>query len=276
MDLSSAKNLIEKYEIEKIPAIIITGEINKTNFVDFEEKKGALLFTKTSLPYTDAKTGKIKGVVSLTYISDASCDKCIDLTTLIEQIKTSVTIRNEKIIDLEEASSLVKQYNIEKIPTLILSKDLEEYKDIAALWKTIGTTEADGSYITRNITAPYLDLKKGKVVGLVDLIMLTDKSCTKCYNVTLHKPILARFGVELNSERTVDISDSEGKELVKKYNIKLVPTTILSKDADFYPALKQIWQQGGSIENDETYVFREMSAMTNIVYKNLTTGEVVG
>ena len=77
----------------------------------------------------------------------------------------------------------------------------------------------------------------------------------------------------MNSEKTVDIASDEGKALIKKYSIKSVPTIILSKDADAYPALKQIWQQVGSVEEDGNYVFREVTQMGS--YKDLTTGDVV-
>ena len=277
MDLSSAKALISKYDIRIIPAIIITGEINKTDFKDFEEKDNALLFSKQTPPYTDAVSGKIKGRVSLIHLKDKSCDKCTDLTSIIESIKQNAKLTDEKIVDISsaEGKNLVEKYDIEKAPTLILSKDLSFYAKISEAWSQIGTVEGDGSYIIRVINPPYVNISANETVGLVDLIMLKDKSCANCYDVTVHKPILQNLGTALNSEKTIDIADKEGKELIEKYKIKLVPTIILSNDADAYPALKQVWGQVGSIEGDGTYVFRGLAVM-GVAYKNLTSGEVVG
>jgi len=276
LDFNSAKELIKKYKIEKIPTIIVTGEINKTNFGDFEEKGNALLFIKQTPPYTDAVSGKIKGRVSLIHLKDKNCGKCSDITLIIEGLKQSATkIVDEKVVDIgsSEGKELIKKYKIEQVPTLILSKELSVYTEISGAWGSIGTIENDGSYIVRDISPPYVNTSTNKVVGLVDLIMLTDSGCTGCYDVKLHKPILTKYGIGLNSEKTVDIASDEGKALIKKYSIKSVPTIILSKDADAYPALKQIWQQVGSVEEDGNYVFREVTQMGS--YKDLTTGDVV-
>lgn len=276
LDFSSAKGLIKKYGIEKIPTIIVTGETNKTKFGDFEEKDGALLFMKQTPPYTDAISGKVEGRVSLIHLKNKDCDKCIDLSSTIDGLKKNVKIVDEKIVDIgsSEGKELVRKYNIEQAPTLVLSKDLSVYI-VSETWDNVGTIEKDGSYIVRGISPPYVNTSTNEIVGLVALIMLTDKSCAECYDVTIHKQIIPRFGVvSLGSEKTVDAGDSEGKALIEKYDIKLVPTIILSKDADVYPALKQIWQQVGSVEKDGSYIFRKLSDLQT-TYKNLTTGEVV-
>ena len=275
LDISSAKALISKYGIKVIPTIIITGEINKTNFGDFEEKGNALVFAKQAPPYTDAVSGKILGKVSLIHLKDKSCDKCTDLTTIIDGLKQSAKIVDEKTLDISssEGKELIKKYSIEQVPTLILSNELSVYTTISQGWSNVGTVEKDGSYVVREISPPYINASTNKIVGLVDLTMLTDKSCASCYDVTLHKPILVRFSVDVTSEKTVDIADNEGKELIKKYDIKLAPTIILSKDAGVYTALKQIWPQVGSIEDDGTYVFRDVKQMGS--YKDLEKGEVI-
>ncbi len=276
LDFSSAKELIKKYGIEKIPTIIVTGEINKTKFGDFEEKDGVLLFAKQTPPYTDAISGKVEGRVSLIHLKDKSCGKCTQLSQAIEGLKKNVKIVDEKEVDINssEGRSLISKYSINQAPTLILSKELSVYS-VSEGWSNIGSIEDDGSYIMRGISPPYTNTSTNKVVGLVGLTMLTDKSCSECYDVAMHKQIIPQFGVaSLGAEKTVDAGDSEGKALIKKYDIKLVPTIILSKDADAYPALKQIWQKVGSVEDDGTYVFRKLADL-GVPYKDLATGEVV-
>ena len=85
------------------------------------------------------------------------------------------------------------------------------------------------------------------------------------------------FGIVLDEEKTLDISSAEGKNLVSKYKIEKIPATVISLDADAYPALKQVWidpRQGvGTIESDGWYVFRATEAMGT--WKNTTSGQVV-
>ena len=234
------------------------------------------MFIKQTPPYTDAVSGKIKGIVSLIHLKDNNCDKCTELTVLIDGLKQDVKITDEKIIDISSSKGkeLIAKYEIKQVPTLILSDDISFYTTISETWDQVGTIEDDGSYVVRDINPPFIDTSTNKITGLVDLILLTDEGCVECYDVEIHKPILERFGVIVDNEETVDIGDNKGKALVKKYDIKSVPTIILSEDAGVYKSLKQVWLQIGSVEEDGTYIFRELSAV-NAVYKDLTTGEII-
>jgi len=113
------------------------------------------------------------------------------------------------------------------------------------------------------------------VAGLVELTLLNDSSCTKCYDVNVHKTILNRFGITLAAEKTLDVSDDEGKALIEKYGITLVPTMIISQDASAYPLFTPVWATVGSVEDDGVYVFRKPDVM-KVPYKDLSTGEVLG
>ena len=103
--------------------------------------------------------------------------------------------------------------------------------------------------------------------------MLVDDQCSDCYDVSIHKSALERFGVYLSEEETVDYLSGAGKNLVSKYNIKKIPTIILSKNANVYESLNQAWEQVGTIETDGTYVFRDVESMGN--YNDLDLNEIV-
>ncbi len=118
-----------------------------------------------------------------------------------------------------------------------------------------------------------MDITEKKVKGLVTLTLLDDKSCTECYNVSLHKLVLDRFNMYIEDERMVDITDSEGKYLINKYSITQVPTIILSGEVSEYTALTNIWDQVGTVEEDGSYVFRKLEVMGT--YKDLTADKVV-
>lgn len=279
LDTKQAKELIDKYEIEKIPTIVILGEINKTRIKNVDSRKDALIYTQLSPPYVDTETNKVVGRVSATIIKDSSCDVCYDVESVLDQFKKAdVKIVSEKSIESSSrnAKELIKRYEIDRVPTLILSKDLEAYgEEITNLWKQIGYVAPDGSYVTRISIPPYLNLSTNKIEGLVSLIVLEDRSCIGCYNASsFHTPILKRIGIVPEKEEVIDISSSKGKALIEKYSIEKVPTILLNGDLDIYPALTRVWETVGTVESDGTYVFREMDAIRK-AYKDLTNDEVV-
>ena len=277
-DSREGKALIGKYKIEKIPAIILTGEIEKVSIEDLEKRQDALLLVQPEPPYTDAATGKIEGKVALYILKDTACGKCNDLSLLISQIKNAgIRISDEKIVAPEsgEGKVLISKYNIGFVPSLILSKDAAAYSIMQQAWQQIGSRENDGSYVLRVVSPPFINLTTAKLRGLVDITYLTDKTCTECYNVSQHRLILANpqgFAMKLEKEETYDISDAKGKELIAKYSITKIPTVILSNEIDAYPSslpLKQFF----SVEKDGSYVFRKMEVVGT--YKDLAANQVV-
>ncbi len=275
---SEAKELIKKYNLKKVPAIILTGETAKAKLNGFEARDDALIFSEIKPPYVDLALNNIVGRVSSTIIKDSACEKCPDMANMLKLIKDAgikVTAESTLEISEAEAKSLIEQYSIRSLPAMILSKDISAYENIAANWKSIGTVESDGSYIARSTMPPYLNLTTNKVVGLVDLIYVTDKSCTECYDPkTFHEPIIERFGVAINSKKELDVSDEAAKSLIEKYSIKKAPTIILAGDVSAYAGLVSAWKSVGTVESDSAYVFRNVE-IAGEPYKDLVKNEVV-
>lgn len=277
-DSKEGREIISKYKIEKVPAVVVTGEIEKINIQGLEKKENALVLTQVKPPYTNALTGKIEGKVSLYILKDAACEKCNNLSILTSQIKAAgIKLSEEKIIApaSDEGKELIKKYSIDFVPAMILSKDASAYEIMQQAWQQIGSRESDGSYVLRLVNPPFINLTTGKLRGLIDITYVTDKSCVECYNVSQHRLILTNpqtFAMKLDKEETYEIADAKGKELIAKYNITKVPTIILSDDASAYPsslALKQFF----SVENDGSYIFRQMDVVG--AYKDLATSQVV-
>lgn len=274
---NEAKELISKNGLEFIPAVVVTGEINKTEHAGFVIKNGVLLLGKPTPPYYDLARKKIIGKVALTIINDSACSKCSKLAPIVLQLKAAgVSISSEKTIDSssEEAKALIEKYKIEKLPSLMLSEDASSYEIMKQAWLQMGTVEKDGVHVMRSVNPPYVEVATGKIKGLVALTVLNDSSCRECYDATRHVQILQNgYGVVLESQKTVDISSAEGKELVKKYSITGVPT-IIYYGAEPYESLKQPWLTVGSIEKDGAYIFRDFTNWQGNAYKDLTTGKV--
>lgn len=277
------KELLAKYNIEKIPTLLIMGETDKesvqsilSNFGN-KSSDGTIVFDKQQLPYVDVSTGKVLGRVSSILIKDTSCKNCFDVSLLNQQLKSlGIKFSEEKTIEYtdKEAKDLINKYNIERIPSIIYSDDIKEYALFQQLQQLL--QKQDDVYIFQT-NPPYRNLTNNKIVGLVEITYLIDSSCDNCYDVSIHKQILeGSYGVALINEKTVDINSIDGKALASKYSITKVPTIILSPEASYYPALVNVWTtQGGvgTIESDGYFVFRNIDMM-GVPYKDLLTGNV--
>lgn len=218
--------------------------------------------------------------MTATILTDSSCAQCIDPKLTVDAFKKGgVTIADEKEVawDSAEGQQLINHYNITKVPTFLFSPDIDVYDTVKNTWSRIGTVEQDKTYIARNLPMPFRDLGQGKIVGLVDIIYLTDATCQNCYQpeVTQKNILTQSFGVKFNSERTVDVNSQEGQGLVSQYKITKVPTILMSPDVGQYAVIKQVWAQVGTIETDGWYIFREMALLGNITYKDLTNNQII-
>ncbi|MBI2138419.1 hypothetical protein HYU13_02435 [Candidatus Woesearchaeota archaeon] len=277
MKSDEAKALIKDFNISRIPAVIVRGELNRSNIRGLELRNDALVFTQVTAPYTDASSKKVKGLVEAIIIKDAGCKLCPALEATVTELKKTVKITKEKVAPFEsqEAKGLIGKYRLERLPALLLSPELKEYPEISAEWGGLGTVEGDGWHVTRQVGPPYTNASTGKTVGLTSLIMLSDKSCSACYDVKMHKGIIARFGVAIADEKEVDLSSAEGKKLVERYNITSVPSIILSKEAASYEGFVRVWETVGTVESDGSYIFRSNNVLGQ-KYKNLLTNSIEG
>ncbi len=174
-----AKDLITEMNIIKLPALLLSDDINVYPISDNLKKAGlsaksGYYVIESSAPYVDAATGKVRGMVTLTMIDDQSCDDCYDVN-IHKKIfaQMGLALNNTKTIDINstEGAQLRVKYTLEKVPTVILTGDLKAYESLDQAWKKIGTIEDDGAYIFRNVEllgreVQYKDLTTGKITGL--------------------------------------------------------------------------------------------------------------
>ncbi len=284
-DSDEAKSLIEQLDIKKVPTYLIIGEIAKSNITEFFKANGDIkndtfVFTKISPLFIDTQTKKKVGQVFATILADSSCQYCTNPKIVIEEFKEAgIKITNQKELQWYswEGQQLIEKYNIIKVPTFLLSADADAYDILKANWSQIGTVEKDKTYVMRNVPPPYRDLSKNQILGLVDLVYITDATCSDCYKPeVLQKEILTKaFRIGINSERKIDINSEEGKALKQKYNLSVIPTVLLSPGVDQYTNLKNIWKSVGTVEKDGWYIFREMKQLGGAIYKDLTTDKII-
>lgn len=277
-DSEEAKQLINKYKLKRLPAVILKGEINRLTLEHFEQREDALVFDATPPVYLEVVTGKTKGRISATIINDKACKKCLDLAILTKQLRDAGVVLTEKTLAAEtaEAQSIIKRYKITKLPTLILSADANEYGLIQNVWEQVGTKETDGTFVLRRLTPPYKDLEVGIIVDEPAIVFLTDKNCKQCYNVTLHKGLLSQnFGMTFREETYIDIASMEGTKLVSHNRIKFAPTIVVSSEAKYYPGFEEVWQKIGEKTNDGRFIFTNAELLQGMSYKDLKTGKVI-
>lgn len=214
--------------------------------------------------------------IDIVVLQESSCQDCFNLNPLIDIIKKeNVKVNSEKTVEItsSEGMELISKYSITKAPTLVISGEIEKDTRLKAMWPQLGEIK-DDTFILRQVGAPYVLTSSGEVKGRIKWVMLTDTSCNECYDVTKHEQILRRFGVPIQDQQVISSQLSDGKELIAKYKIKLLPTIILTGDVEAYSSLIKIWPEVGTIEEDGAYVFREGVKQMG-TYKDLTVNEVI-
>ncbi|MBI4148498.1 hypothetical protein HY490_04365 [Candidatus Woesearchaeota archaeon] len=276
---TEAAELVAKHALKRLPAAIITGEVANLTLENFESRDNALVFDAPPAPYFDPVTQVLKGRISATIISDKTCPACSNVSAIVSNLKQrNVWISSSRSLDAgsSDAKKLVDKYKIVKLPTVIFSEEAGEYEIFQKFWSQLGTTEADGSLVLRQVDPPFKDVKSGGVKGLVAMTYVVDASCANCTAPGLFKEIFqSNLGMAVVNEKSVDVSSTDGKRLLKLYGIGLVPTVVLSKDAKDYASFEEVWKQVGTQENDGVYVFRNLGLIDGFTYKNLTSKEVV-
>lgn len=213
-----------------------------------------------------------------TVISHKGCepDKCYSLEPLFDAIKEA----NGNFVSLDTvyagsraADDLIKKYNIDRVPALLITGELEENPQLAQFWPLLGEV-IDGVFIFREVIPPFIELSSGQLKeGIFSITYLTDDSCADCYDVYLHENALFNLGMDPREGRAVDVSSAEGKLLIDQYQIKFVPTILLKGELDVYSGLQEIWSFYGEVADDGTYIFTGMDVMGN--YRDLTNNQVI-
>lgn len=223
-----------------------------------------------------SQTGADAPKLRITVITSKLCgDKCFDINLFLDALKQNgIKEVGTETLNIEDSQgrALADKYQITKVPTVLISGELDKNPQLAQAWASLGEI-IDQVFVFRKLIPPYIEVASGQLKGQFSLVYLTDESCSKCYDVKLHDTALGNLGLKTDNNQTIDVASDEGKELLKKYEILSVPTILLSGDLIEYSGLQQIWPQVGVVAEDGTYVFTKMDEMGS--YMNLKTGKLV-
>ena len=264
-----ASRYISKYGIERLPALIVEGNTsvvaNSQLGQVFEQRSGALVFEGLP-PYVAASTGEKKGVVSALIVEP--CEDCYDFTTLLRGLASNgVFLGSVDNVSLEESP-----VNVALAPSLLLSKDIEEYPQILSALQQLNVSEENGYYMLEPL-APYINLSSGEFRGNVSVYYIEKEGCDSCLSVSRLKDLVDRLGLYVDSE--VYLNETSGKDLIEKYGIGVLPTVAIVGDVSAYSRLAESWKAVGSVFED-ALVLRNLSLFgEDVQFYDLKEGKEV-
>jgi hypothetical protein len=162
---SEAEILMKKYNITKLPAFFLSGQASAYPPINITwtqygsiESDGWYVYRGTIPPYMDLeKNSSIQGLVALIEIVDPTCVDCYDVSLHKESLGQSFGMVFSSTTRANTTSKLGQElialYNITKVPTVILSSDALIYQDFNDTWSDLGSYEADGSLVFRELDA---------------------------------------------------------------------------------------------------------------------------
>ncbi len=222
---------------------------------------------------------RISGTISSNFVklsivvvnpTKEQCGDCFDVNNVVKFIASSkaVKITKEKTITAKDANynSIIEKNGIKNLPAVVISGDISSIK-ISKMIKSLYGVTKKGNIIIQNLL-PYYDIKTQNKKGFIEAILLKDKTCGDCFDVTKYLGTLRRLGMYVATSSVYDISSEKGKSYIKKYNIKEVPVLLMSPAANYYPGFKNSWQKVGTIAPDGWFIFREVQK-TRGKYRNI-------
>ncbi len=190
------------------------------------------------------------------------CQGCTDGENIVTRIDathnikyTSQTVTPDSTI----AQKAIENYAITSLPAVIITGDITN-QQITGSWKALGAKVNQNNVIIQQIL-PFYDIQKKAPIGVVNAILITDNTCTDCFNEKTYLNIFTQFGIFMNDVQTYDISSAKGSNIVSKYGITKVPAVLLSSGAGVYNGFTQAWGEVGTRADDGWYVFREVQKL---------------
>lgn len=281
LELSSdeGKELIKKYAIKKIPTVIVSGEIDKDQALKDlfaktgEIKDGVFVLTKIGNPYVSAENGEPRGRVYVILVEDKSCPQCFDPNIYINSFKTQLgmAIDSQENVDIstKEGKMVVNKNGITSVPSVVITGDIESFPILNQIGKI-----NEEIFVLTKVNPPYKEIESGKVRGIVDATIISERSCTECFDANSFEQIFGNFGIKFREKTDQDIESADGKKTIEKYRIEQIPTIIMTGDVGAYENLTKLWSNIGTVENGSEYVLREGVKQLG-AYKDLISGRIV-
>ncbi|MDO8505372.1 MAG: hypothetical protein Q7S48_02250 [bacterium] len=262
-----------KFNLVHLIIFIVVGAVMTVNAVLAYKTQHKITAEKKEVEEA-AKPAEIELIV----LSAPECVSCFDINALVAPLKSNekIKVSSEKTIvyTSDEGAALIQKYGVLRVPTLIVMGNTGKAFDEPSFIQNLGKKAEDGALVVMNMPAPYIDVASGAVKGTFSVTYITDKACKECYDPAMHRGALAGLSMKATTEKFVDRGDEEGRALVAQYKIENVPTIVLTGDLSAYPRFQEVWKTVGTVEKDDSHVFRSGVQLMG-TYHNLKTGKVI-
>ncbi len=219
----------------------------------------SLIVLKNNIPIRDNENNS--KLVHVKAFINSDCDTCTKVDTYLEVYKKAwvkFEVINIKEYLSDDYKANINGYNITKLPFLVFSKELSNYKTIANSWKDVfGYKNEKWEFIPTDIVPPYFDLKTKKIEWLIDITYIWDNVCTNCYTVDDIISILSNFWLRFQNIKQMNKESKKAIEFIEKYKINTFPVVLLSTNTSLYKNFSYFWQTLWSVEEDGIYILRE-------------------
>lgn len=262
--MSKKKNDVMNIEIK--PKMLVTSLL-------------ALVFIASIL--TNGFDTSYAGEVEIIGLVDKSCENCYPVTVhsniMISQ--HGVPLSEMEIVDINsgKGKELVEKFNINYIPTVIMSNNLKKFP-IAELWSQLGTIE-DGWYVFRSTASMnnfgvYKNLATGEeILPSVTITKLTEAdSCSSPDTVDIKLFMSASCD---NCEQEIEIMEELKTEFGNGINVTYVAAprytinqdgSINNTDINDTMALEWFdisWNESQKIINENLFIFQNTEVIDN-------------
>ncbi len=176
---SEGKDFVQKHGLQKVPAIFLSENIQEypevfnalINQLGFKQGKGYIFREPLSAPFVDALSGETKGLVKAIFLDDSSCNDCYDVNMhkqIFDRFKLFLNEEETVEVSSEKGQQLISDYNISRIPTVLLSPEAKEYQELVNVWRAVGTIEENDWFVFREpsaLSGVYIDLNLNLIVN---------------------------------------------------------------------------------------------------------------
>ncbi len=175
-DSEEGSSLISRYNITKLPALIISKEAGSSigfldawdrNSLGTQEGDGSYVMRNPAPPFYDAKAREFVGQIYVTEIVNSECGECLAPDYLYNYLwRAGIPLANVTTVEYssDEGGKLLVKYNITRLPAAILTKDAGAYRTFEELWSHIGEAGND-AYVFKEPFPPYYDIEKKGVIN---------------------------------------------------------------------------------------------------------------
>ena len=225
-----------------------------------------------------------KAELEIITINPSICSICrstegINLYVSQSAQRDNFSISAEKTINFPDSQTneLVRKYKIDRLPAVIIRATRGEIPQsfTQEFESYLGSVEADGVLVMRNVDAPYLNTSQNKIVGIVEGTAIYKQGCEKCLDPAKYFQALEgeEIGIVFSTKDSLEVDTPKASELIAKYNITKFPALILSEEAYEYGAFNQyIANAGEKIQNK--FVIKQPIAPFFDLSQNKTVGLV--